>query len=52
MTGRYRHLRLDERELLSRMKNGKVPVSQMAARLGRQAQQLSPCTPPRQCLRE
>jgi|SRR5579863_3845848 len=35
MTGRYRHLRLDEREMLSRMKNAKVPVSQMATRLGR-----------------
>ncbi len=32
MTGRYRQLRLDEREMLSRMKNA---VSQMAARLGR-----------------
>jgi IS30 family transposase len=34
MTGPYCHLGLVERELLSRMKIGKIPVGQMAARLG------------------
>ncbi|MPS71368.1 MAG: hypothetical protein E2586_23105 [Novosphingobium sp.] len=35
MTESYRHLRYDEREALAKMRDAAIPVSEIAARLGR-----------------